>query len=269
MRTPFSFLVKADAIDQDRIQVAACPGLPIVGDTTISGYGMCVGKRGTRREQNPLYWDFECEFSTEVEEGTDPQTPQQQGSDPTAWIPTAELQFKVMDEVVRRDKSTIPKLWQNSAKSMFETGLTIPRTILRRDFYQFEPITTTIDQLEDRNNKINDATFLGRDAKTLLLQIRAAKIGYYYGTRCWLVEYSMKYKEDDWRIKMLDVGYSYLDGSSPRKRKPYMDDDKQTIILGGLDGFGNPVDNQETDPEILYFERYETMDFSSFIRLKP
>lgn len=262
VRTPFSFIVEADADDQDRLDVLACPGLPTVGLTVSANYGICIGKKGTRRPDALRIWDVECEFSTEAEEGTDPQTPQQ--GDPTQWIPVAELQFEVLDEVVRKDKSGTPKLFVNSAKQAFETGLTIPKTILRRDFFQFEPISTTIDDIEDRNNKVNDATYLGRAEKTLLLQIRGAKLGFYYGQRCWLVDYSMKYKEDTWTLKMLDVGYSYLDGSN--NRKPYYDDDDQTIILGGLNGSGGKVASQNTDPAELSFERYETLGFSTFLR---
>lgn len=264
VRTPFTFKVRADSKDQDRLQVLACPGLPVVGETISAGYGMCIGKKGVRSALATDIWDIECEFSTEVEEGTDPQTPQQ--GDPIAWVPTAEIQFEVFDEVVRKDKSGTPKLFVNSAKSPFETGLTIPKTITRRDFFQFEPPTTTISQIEDRNNKVNDATYPvsgGRAAKTLLLQVRSAKIGFYYGQRCWLIDYSLKYNPDTWTLKMLDVGYSYLDSGN---RKPYYDDDGQTIILGGLNGSGAKVANQSTDPAELSFERYSTLDFTTFLR---
>lgn len=259
VRNIFYYDVLADDATQSRDQIVQAPGLPRVGLSTDAIYGGCVGLQATRDPLKSTLWHIEVEWSTEAEEGN-----QQQG-DPLTWIPEAEIQFEVFDEVVRKDKSGTPKLFVNSAKSAFETGLTIPKTILRRDFFQFEPISTTIDTIEDRNNKVNTSTYLGRAAKTLLLQVRGAKIGRYYGLRCWLVDYSMKYKADTWTLKMLDVGYSYLDGSN--NRKPYMDDDNMTIVLGGLNGSGAKVATQNTDPSELSFERYETTDFSTFIRL--
>lgn len=259
VRNRFHYDVLADSATQSRDQIVQADGLPIVGLTVDPIYGFCIGLNANRDPVRADLWHLEYEFSTEAEEnGT-------QMGDPTQWAVIAELQFEVFDEVVRKDRSATPKLFQNSAKSAFEIGLTVPRTILRRDFTQFEPESTTIDDFEDRNNTINSATFLGRAAKTLLLNIRSAKIGYYYGTRCWLVEYSMKYRSDTWTLKMLDVGYSYLDGSN--NRKPYYDSDGQTIILGALNGSGGKVASQNTDPSELSFERYSTLDFSTFIRL--
>lgn len=257
VRNKFHYDVLADSADQSRDVIVQTAGLPTVGLTIHPIYGFCIGLNAVRDVNRVDLWHLEFEYSTEAEEGG------QQVGDPTVWVPVAEIQFEVFDEVVRKDKSGTPKLFVNSAHSPFEVGLTIPKTITRRDFFQFEPASTTLSTLEDRNNKVNSGTYLGRAAKTLLLQIRSAKYGFYYGQQCWLVDYSMKYNPDTWTLKMLDVGYSYLSGGN---RKPYYDDDGQTIILGALNGSGAKVATQSTDPSELSFERYETLDFSTFLR---
>jgi hypothetical protein len=87
-------------------------------------------------------------------------------------------------------------------------------------------------------------------------------VGTYYATRCFRIDMSLHFKKDDWRLKQLDVGWHYKEGSDLVPFK-----DKQGgAILGALDGQGAKATNQD-DPAIRYHKEYEDLNFSSVLRV--
>jgi len=120
-----------------------------------------------------------------------------------------------------------------------------------------------IDQIEARSDAINSTAFLGRPAKTLLLEVRKATIGTYYGYRVWRVDYAVKYKKDTWTIKQYSMGWRYKSGTD---KKSF--DDNGAPFLGKLQTDGTPVANQLTDdPAIQEFREFELLDFNTFLRV--
>ena len=124
--------------------------------------------------------------------------------------------------------------------------------------------STKLEDLMDRCDKINSIVYKGKAIKTLLLNVESATIGTYSGVRCWRVDYSMRYKEDDWRIKQLDVGYGHYVSTV---FTPFLDTEGNQY-LGNLNGSGAKVTNEATDdPATIYFEQYKTTDFNSFLKV--
>ena len=185
----YSFIVVCTNKDEEYTSVLNATGLPYVGATTSpSGYGVCKTKSGTRRTDNPLYWDVVCQFSSEVEEKSSEQNP---SVDPVTWVPIYETKFERLPEIVTKDQSGTSIA--NSAGQPFPTGLTIARFIPVWEFYQIEPPISD-ETLIDRNETINSATFKGRAAKSLLLTVMSSQVGFYYGARRRLTQYSLDRK---------------------------------------------------------------------------
>ena len=255
----YHYIVLTDDKTTSRLAVLyGTPGLPKVGQTVSAfGYAVCKNVDANRRADNPLIWDVTAAFSSEVEEGQDTQNPE---SDPTVWVPIYETKFERLQEVVTKDQSNVSIA--NSAGQPFQVGLTVGRFIPVWEFYQFEPDTVTDEQIIDRNETVNSGSFKGRAAKSLLLTILSSRVGYYYGNRRRLTQYSLKYNKKLWTHKRLDVGTVYL---SSGQLKPYLDSDGRTVILGGLNGSGAKV-TPGNPPATLEFDLYPSISFS-FLRV--
>lgn len=254
----YYYLVLAPAKDTPYVDVLLTPGLPSVNlSVSPSGYGICRSKSATRSTVNPKYWDVVCEFSSEVEEGQNNSDPT---SDPSVWVPVYETKFERLQEVVTKDLAGTSIA--NSAGQPFENGLTISRFIPVWEFWQFEAATITDEDIIERNETINDATFRGRAAETLLLTVNSSVVGFYYGQRRRLTQYSLRYNSKKWTHKRLDVGTVYKSGTT---HKSYLDADGQ-VILGGLNGSGGKVAVGDP-PATREFDMYEQLDFSDFIRV--
>jgi hypothetical protein len=257
----YSYLVVATSKDEPYVQVLDTPGLPLVGLTVSpSGFGICQTKNATRNTDNPLYWIVKCDFSSDVEErsGGNQNNPY---TSPTAWVPVYETKFERVQELVNKDLRNFAVI--NSAGQSFPEAITVTRKIPMWEFFQFEPATVTDEQVIDRSETVNVSTFRGRDAGTLLLTVLSSVIGFYYGTRLRLTQYSLRYNKKGWQHKRLDVGTAYLDGGI---LKPYFDNDTdQNIILGNLNGLGEKA-SPVIGPAILEFKIYDEIDFNSFLR---
>jgi hypothetical protein len=259
-----TYTVLADNRWQDRAQIIFnTPGLPRYGAVYTGGLTV-KSINADRTDEHDLRWKVTVVGSTEVEEDQESknQNSGNTSSDPTTWIPIASVKFETYDEVLKEDVNG--KKWVNSAKKTFETGFIRQRRVAVVPFSQFEPISTTLEDIMDRCDTINSVIYKGKAIKTLLLSVENATIGTYSGIRCWRVDYSMRYKKDDWRLKQLDVGYGhYVSGTFT----PFLDSDGNQY-LGSLDGNGAKVaDEENDDPETLYFEQFEAIDFNSFLKV--
>ena len=253
----YSYIVVATAKDEPYVNVITTAGLPLPGITiSPSGFGLCKTSNATRRTDNPLYWDVTCQFSSEVEERSSQQDP---STDPTEWVPIYETKFERLQEVVTKDLAGTAIA--NSAGQPFPVGLTVNRFIPVWEFFQIEPPISD-ETLIDRNETINSATFKGRAAKSLLLTVVSSQVGFYYGQRRRLTQYSLKYNSRLWTHKRLDVGTVYLSGGN---QEPYLDN-KGNVINGGLNGSGAKVTTGDP-PAVRTFEQYTQVAFASFLRI--
>lgn len=252
------YFVMADTLSQDHDEILLTAGLPVAG-LTVHDRALCNGKSATSDPIQPLLWTVTATYSSEVEEGGN-ESQENQGGDPTAFIPIAELAYESYQDVSILDASGTPVL--NSANQPFETGFLRPRTLVRLDFEQFEPTSVTDEDIAERNETVNSAEFKGKAAKTLKLSVRSAAIGWYYGYRVWRIGYSLTYKKDTWRRTRLDIGNSYLSGGT---LLPYLDNDGNRIV-GNLNGSGAKA-SVGTAPTILYFDEMESLNFSDFLRI--
>ncbi|HAC91383.1 MAG TPA: hypothetical protein DCF63_12255 [Planctomycetaceae bacterium] len=234
------------------------PGLPIVGLLYGPLLATCTSKSATRRTDHPLYWDVTCEFETSREQQR--QDPNNPSDNPTTWIPVFKVDsFISKPRVVTTDKSSPTKPIRNSAKQPFEEPLTVNRLLDPFSFTQFENPTQSLDDIMGRNENVNSSSFLGFGARTLLLNLTGAELGYYGGYPAWRCTYQVTYDNETHDVKLLDVGSCYLDGTD---QKPYMDKLNQYRIVGNLNGSGAKA----ADAATLTFKVYDELDFSTFIR---
>jgi hypothetical protein len=296
------FRIQADSYDQNRETV-------LHGTSGVPEYGVIygplalqlVGAEGTRMQEHSLLWDCVYHLSNSVDdaENTNQSTGAPQTGDPTLWVPVVELGFEEYEEVFRSSLTIDaderhPDLggtdplgynaiaWTNSAAIPYDTGFSMRKRIITRTFTQYEKAVgsgaVTIDQIESRDDTLNKSVFLGRPKRTVKLNVLKAVLGFYYGVRCWRVDYQLSYKKNDWRIKQHDVSWEYvdpavhpsgLDAESPPsdikyiafKRSQYDSDPR----MGALNGKGLPATNQFR-PAMRYHKAYESIEFS-FIRL--
>jgi hypothetical protein len=256
----YIYTVQADSKSDTRLYVAACPGLPIVGQTlSAGGLAVCKSVRGQRRQDNPLIWDFTCNFSSEVDENND----QQPGTDPETWVPVRKTIFERQEYPSFVDAEG--KHYQTSAGEDFRDHMMQTRWLLSWEFTQFESASITDEQLMDRNEVVNESTYKGKSPKTLLCRVMESSLGFYYGQRRRLTKYRVTWKSNKWTDRVPDRGTYYLNGSG--NKIPFVDF-AGNIILGNLNGNGGKLaeTNPPTDPQILEFDRYPVSDFA-FLRI--
>lgn len=256
----YSFIVESDSKDNSRFTISQTTGLPVVGVTTSSyGLTICSSKDARRRATNPLIWDVICEFSSDVDERQSNNSP----TDPEVWIPIYETKFERLAELVTRDVNG--DSISNSAGQTFPNGLTIGRFIPVWEFFQFEPASVSDKTIIDRCETVNSAPFKGCAAKTCLLTVLSSVIGYYYGARRRLTQYSIKYNDRDWQHRRMDVGDYYVLGA---RRLAFLtdetDENQKIVVNGPLDGAGGQRAIGQ-DPVILTFDVYRSISFS-FLR---
>ena len=254
----YEFFVDAHDEFTSQFSVSQTPGLPKV-NITPSAFGLtiCRSKTVTRDDKIATLWHAICEFSSEVEEGQSSQDP---NTNPTAWIPIYETKFERVPVVVVRDFAGTAIA--NSAGQAFPNGLTVTRKLPMWEFYQFEPATVTDEQVIDRSEVVNSATFRGRAENTLLCTVMSSTIGFYYGVRLRFTRYSVIYDRLTWLHKRLDVGTVWKDGTT---LNAYLDA-QGNVIEGGLNGSGAKVTGG-SPPAIRTFAMYDSVDFNTFLRV--
>jgi len=258
----YTFVIQADHKTQTRdVILTTTPGLPQVGvSTSAGGFAGCVGVSLQRDPGNALIWRATAEFSSEVEESSGATGGNGGPLDPPdAWIPIYETKFERYQEVVTKDQSGAAIA--NSAGQAFETGLTITRHIPIWEFFQFEAATVSDETIIARSETVNNTTFKGRAAKTLLCVVLSSVLGLFYGQRRRLTQYQLKYNSRDWRHKRLDVGTQYKSGTT---LLDFTSADG-SIMLGSLDGAG-AKQAAGTAPAIRNFDQYATSTFD-FLRI--
>jgi hypothetical protein len=284
------------------------PGTPKFGTIYGNYGMTLQGCDGSFLDEDPLLWDCVFNLSNSVEEGesSNQETGEPQIGDPTEWIPVIDLGFEDYEEVffqsllaTREDEidvgsnfftlnpagfpvfiqGTAPAgagynayNWVNSAGAPYDSGFVRQRRIITRKFVQFEPMfgprARTLDELESWNDTLNAVEYLGRPPRTLKLSLDGVSAGFYYGMRCWRVDCVIAYKPTDWRLKVLDVGWYYLNDADPREKIQFEDDSPTpSNIQGALDGAGGKAADQ-LNPAIRAHKEFESLEFANFLRLE-
>lgn len=254
-----TFLVVTDSKSVTREEVLLqTPGLPIVGLLYGPYQLVCTSKSCTRSEVNPLYWDVVCEFESNKEDQKQDQN--NPSENPTTWIPVFKVDsFTTKEKVITKDRtSPTPKTISNSAETPFETPLTETKTLAQFSFVQFENASQDLLTIMNRNDCVNKTSFAGRDARTLLLELTGAELGYFGGYQAWRVAYRCTYDPDTHDVKMLDVGPVTLAGQR-------CVDANGIPIIGNLDGSGNQKAAGLAPYEITFRIKRE-IEFADFIR---
>jgi hypothetical protein len=265
-----TFLVVTDDKETSREEVLLnTPGLPIVGLVYGPLGATCKSKKGERNEDNPLYWDVTCDFETGTE--SQKQNPANPSPDPTTWIPIFRVDsFMTKERVLTIDKTPAsagsinfgvpgPYPITNSARQPFDDPLTETRQLCQFSFVQFEDPSQDLDDIMDRNDSVNETTFAGRAARTLLLNVTGAELGSFGGYGAWRVTYQCTYDPETHDVKLMDVGTCYLDSGT---QKPYLEGTNNVAIIGNLNGSGAKATNAAT----LTFRVKDEIDFADFIR---
>lgn len=240
------------------------PGLPIVGLVYGVTQQKCMAKTANRMAVNPLYWEVIADFESGAEDQkpnpSDPENP-----DPVTWIPLFQIDsFETKQRVLHQDFSPTPKKIVNYANQPFAEPLTRTVTICSFSLVQFEDATQDINDIMDRNDTVNNATFRGRAPKTCKLNVTGAELGYYGFFPAWKISYKVTYDPDTWETEMLQVGSVFKDTADGNKIKPYLDQTNSHRIVGKLDTNGDKLAHT-ADPLTSKFLTYPQISFD-FIR---
>ena len=278
----YHFTVEADHKYQNRFDILECPGLPRTGLTTI-GQLMCKSVNADKEPLRPTRWHVVCMFSSRVEEGTAPSTPQQ--GNPTDWIPYGQVNFEPLEEVYKRDLDGKP--FVNTAGIPFNEGLIIQRRIASVDFVQFEKLgnQSTLDTILGRAGTINSEPFLNREKYAWLLQVNNARIGTFYGLRCVFVDYTLSYKgwpkntanlKGHWHRQQANLSYhSFTNASNPTQVGNYhyfkVVNEETDMKTWEHPVFLGPTGKRTVDnlPFWVNFRDNEELDFNNFLRIRP
>jgi hypothetical protein len=253
------YIVVSDDSNTTREEILLnTPGLPIAGLVYGPLQMRCTSKKADRKRESTYYWDVTCDFESGVEnQRQDENNPSE---DPTTWIPVFSMDGTgSIQRVLTMDKSPTPKRCVNSANTRFSEPLVENKSLGVIPFTQYEDPTIDINTFLDRCDTVNETSFAGRAARTLLLKVPRAELGYYGNFVAWKVDYQMTYNRDTWDEKRLDVGPEQLNGD------PCLDKKRTFKIIGNLDGSGVQQD-QDVDPVEITFRTYDELDFNDFIR---
>lgn len=257
----YSFSVYTDDLATTRLQVLSASGIPVIGQTlSAGGRAVCISLSAERNPANAYEWNVTAEFSSEVEEdssGSDAG----QGTNPTDWIPIAEMSFETYQFYRQFDINKKP--YVNSAGFPFSGGIPETKTIAKFDFDQFEASTLKLEDIIDRNETVNLGSFLGKPQMTWKLSITNAKLGFYYGYKCWRISYSLAYNPETWIVEICDKGPYFWQAG---KKIPFSTVAPQQNHVGLLNGQGGPA--PQNTPSYITFEQNRKLRFSDFIKLK-
>jgi len=256
------YWVQAESKDVDEFSVLTTPGLPIVNITRLGSSGaVCTSKSAKQNEQNRTRWEVACNFSTAPQTNGNDEEEGTQSGDPTTWKVLVKFTTEEILEVNKCSAAGTP--YYNSAKGWLPEAPQTPLKIGVLRFTQYEAPTTTWQDLLTRTGTTNGSTFLAQNQYTWLCTIEDAELVQMNRAKVWKIDYSLKYNPRDWRIKVIDRGKFYLDGSN--NRQPFVDEKKNPII-GNLNGSGGSQ-AATVAPQLLAFHAYATNTFS-FIRIQ-
>lgn len=130
--------------------------------------------------------------------------------------------------------------------------------------------TCNLELLEQIDNTVNDAEFLGRPARTLKARIADMSSAFENDQAFWTITVSLAYKRDTWDLKFLDCGYhekvteSIIGVPTTFWRKikdPYGNEPTEPVPLNG---FGRKLAPGDT-PIYKEYRYYPERDFATLL----
>jgi hypothetical protein len=186
---------------------------------------------------------------------------------PLDWPPIYWYETEDRDIVVTQDINGIPIV--NSAGESFADPVTVTDRQRILVVERREAMASYDDHFADGfRNRRNDAAWNGWSTHEVLCQkIIAPKPEYDSNAQVWYRVIQYRFGIDTkylWNKVILDVGYGFLDGSTPPKVVRIMDKTGQPLSEPSkLDGSGHVLASTGT-PNFITFEVIEEADFSAF-----
>lgn len=248
-----TFLVRTDDPENDTFfTVYQAPGLPQLWDTHPFTPVFTVSKvSGALVETPGTAWHCTVEYGTQV--------PQEQQQD--QFYTQVEFDVVKTQHAVRRDLNGIAI--KNSAGSPFDPPIEVPRSHWTVRFTRREP-TYNPDISDDYTDKVNSATFLGKDAGYIKCNSIRAGNEVRDGVRWWNVTYEFEHNPDGWVQRVLDAGYEFLDSGVKYRIKDGNDQDITTPWP--LDGSGAKLSQSDINNDLevyLPFTIFGSADFNA------
>lgn len=260
-----AYVVETDDPTTGVIAVRTAAGLPSLGsafvdtDGTVDYGAYCEGAEVTEEgvENGGYQWLVRVTWG--------PLDTSLFGPDPLLWPLRVSFGGDQYERVVWFDRNGDPI--RNSATDPFGEPIVVddsrPTFVVTRN-----ELVATFDQTlaSLMSDAINDAAWNGFAAGTVKCGIIVSGDEQYDPTNnVWY--YSVKYpfavKRDGWVKEILDSGFAELDGSSPPKPKPILNNGNPITEPAPLDGSGHRLATTGT-PVTLTFDVYDTADYSIF-----
>jgi len=294
---PLIYIVYDSTGTQREADVLFTPGLPKVNEVfEIDGLPFavaCKKKSAKQWPSNNKYWEITCEcdnepFTTNSGSGGGSGDQETDTGDPTTWVPIVSLSYEQVDEVEEFDIYGQPI--QNSAQRPYQSAFTTKRLITCLEFTQYDVGSLKLSDLLDRNEKINESTYLGDPRGSWMLTVEDCDKGYKNGVLCWKTDYKLRYKKRTLStsiVKVYDSGLGAWASLSANDinnawqpvaaQLDFVDlqgnpvqDKNDNQFFGKLDADGIRVAGASQGTATTFYrmhEIYEYADFSTFLRI--
>jgi hypothetical protein len=188
---------------------------------------------------------------------------------PTARAPEVEWDYEGAMEPIFEDTDGVPIL--NSAGERFDPLPEAERGELTLRYIRNEA-SINLTQIREYQNSVNSDTFtvagVAVPARVAKLTIRPGRKTEENGFTYYPIEYHFKFKADEWRVELLDVGLSEWFESTiegVKIRRPILDEQGLEITSPiRLDGLGGALPDADPSEYVGPFKFYAEKDFSVF-----
>lgn len=248
------FLVKTDALthtDEDILASSSVPQLTSLHPGTI--FLSVRGVNVSRTEDNPQNWFVDVDYSSEL---PDPEKRDEESPVGKVWrrwrtVRSTRLLVRDLDG----------DLVVNSAADPFDPPIEVPRSMLQLVYVRNE---STFDGATLLNfvNRVNDGTWNGGAAGTVMLADVSSDERFDDNQHYWQVTYTFDYDPDGHQPKILDAGYYQLSGGDSVRIKDK--DGHDCAVPWPLDGAGVKVARSSLPDSVVYrnFKAHKTADFT-------
>lgn len=270
------YLVQSDSDSVGPLQIAFCPGVPLLGfpyatSTETDATCLVVDRKVQQVTGSRRLWAVELTYSNKHE---DPEENQNEQEQLELEPPEVEFSFETYrvpleGKVKLINSSGIEEVNKfggatTSAGEPFdpppEIDASRPVLTVSRNELVFNSVLAITYE-----NAVNSDAFLGANPGQVRVQGISARRQYKKGLRYWRVQYQFVYRKETWDLELLDIGTWYLEANAQgtiEKKRFVTDDDPPQPRLGLLNGFG-VANDAEAPPVFRRFEVYPRLPFAN------